>query len=71
VSQALEPGCQNLSSFPFLLSSSQAANAARLKLEDPRNWCDKRGRTPYAIAHIKGFSELARALEPGSLIEPM
>ncbi|GAX84594.1 hypothetical protein CEUSTIGMA_g12015.t1 [Chlamydomonas eustigma] len=46
-------------------------NKKRLQLEDPRCWCDKKGRTPQEVAQFKRQTDLALLLEPGSKIEPL
>lgn len=45
-----------------------ARNYKRLHLEDPRSWCDKKGRTPLSLAHDRGHIELAALLVPGAEI---
>ncbi len=40
-------------------------------LEDPRCWCDKKGRTPEEVARRKNHTELANILRPGSKIEQL
>jgi hypothetical protein len=50
---------------------SQAEKKQSLNLEDPRCWCDKKGRTPEDVARLKRNVDMASILEPGSKIEQL
>lgn len=53
----------------MMAHSLKAENRGRPDLQDPRGWCDKKGRTPQVVAKLRKNDEMAAILDPASEIQ--